>query len=121
MWDGRGATKLFSVCLAHCHVRLCSWRYPSVHESSSFTNKAHFYPPPQFMAPEMLFGESYDEKADVFSFGVTLWELMTRRLGQNVPAPPFVTTPSVVSLKSPHDALSVPLPRVAGPLEWTVS
>jgi hypothetical protein len=34
----------------------------------------------QFMAPEMLFGESYDEKADVFSFGVTLWEIITGRL-----------------------------------------
>ena len=29
------------------------------------------------MAPEMLFGETYDEKADVFSFGVTLWEIIT--------------------------------------------
>ena len=39
-----------------------------------------YFPPRQFMAPEMLWGEAYDDKADVFSFGVTLWEIMTCRV-----------------------------------------
>ena len=34
----------------------------------------------EFMAPELLFGDPYDERADVFSFGVVLWELITRRI-----------------------------------------
>ena len=33
---------------------------------------------PANMAPEVVRQEPYDEKADVFSFGVVLWELLTR-------------------------------------------
>ena len=37
----------------------------------------------EFMAPEVIWGESYDERADVFSFGVVLAELMSwRRAGE---------------------------------------
>ena len=31
------------------------------------------------MAPEVIHGFKYTEKADVFSFGVILWELATRK------------------------------------------
>lgn len=33
----------------------------------------------QWMAPEVINGHKYTEKADVFSFGVILWELATRK------------------------------------------
>ena len=33
----------------------------------------------EFMAPEVIFGESYDDRADVFSFGVVLAEIIARR------------------------------------------
>lgn len=33
----------------------------------------------QWMAPEILRHDKYDEKADVFSFGIVLWELLTRQ------------------------------------------
>jgi len=33
----------------------------------------------EWMAPEVMCGESYDEKADVFSFGMVLTELITRK------------------------------------------
>jgi len=33
---------------------------------------------PVYMAPEVLRGEKYDEMADIHSFGIVLWELMTR-------------------------------------------
>lgn len=33
----------------------------------------------QWMAPEVIAGYKYTEKADVFSFGIILWELATRK------------------------------------------
>ena len=34
----------------------------------------------QWMAPEVVASQSYTEKADVYSFGVNLWELWTRKV-----------------------------------------
>ena len=34
----------------------------------------------QWMAPEVIGGHIYTEKADVYSFGVNLWELLTRKI-----------------------------------------
>jgi len=35
---------------------------------------------PQWMAPEVLREERYSESADVFSYGVVVWELVTKRM-----------------------------------------
>ena len=47
---------------------------------------------PAYMAPEVFMGR-YDEKCDVYSFGICLWEMLTqekvwkiKRKGVNVPA-----------------------------------
>jgi serine/threonine protein kinase len=32
----------------------------------------------QWMAPEVISGQSYTEKADIFSFGIILWEIASR-------------------------------------------
>lgn len=34
----------------------------------------------EYMAPEVLFGEEYDDKADIFSFGVVLAQIVTRKV-----------------------------------------
>jgi serine/threonine protein kinase len=34
---------------------------------------------PVWLAPEMMRKESYDEKVDVYSYGVILWELIARK------------------------------------------
>jgi len=35
---------------------------------------------PLWMPPEVLFGQEFNEKADVYSFGIVLWELLTGQL-----------------------------------------
>lgn len=32
------------------------------------------------MAPEIMRGEPYTEKSDIFSFGMILWEIMTSKI-----------------------------------------
>jgi serine/threonine protein kinase len=34
---------------------------------------------PCWTAPEVIRGEKYDERADVFSFGIVMWEVLTRK------------------------------------------
>lgn len=34
----------------------------------------------QWMAPEVMDGHNYTEKADVYSYGINLWELLTRKI-----------------------------------------
>ena len=34
---------------------------------------------PLWMAPEVLQNKEYDESADVYSFGIVLWELYTQK------------------------------------------
>ena len=44
----------------------------------------------RYMAPEVLRGEAYTEKCDVFSFSIVLWEMIARKppnikFGQRMP------------------------------------
>ena len=41
--------------------------------------RSEFHGTPEWMAPEMLRAEPYDERADIYSFGVVCWELLTTR------------------------------------------
>jgi len=43
----------------------------------------------EFMAPEIIVGNEYDQKADVFSYGMLLFEIITRKdVGQVIPRGP---------------------------------
>lgn len=48
-------------------------------KADTMTNKIGTY---QWMAPEVIQGQQYSEKADVYSFGIILWEIASRK-------PPF--------------------------------
>lgn len=35
---------------------------------------------PCWTAPEVISGDKYNEKGDVYSFGIVMWEVLTRKL-----------------------------------------
>eukprot|EP00435_Cladocopium_sp_Y103_P034837 s2136_g9.t1 len=51
--------------------------FPSAPQQVCMTSGAGTY---HWMAPEVLSGQSYDEKVDVYSYGICLYELITRRI-----------------------------------------
>jgi serine/threonine protein kinase len=59
------------------------------------------------MAPEVLENDSYSEKADVYSYGIVLWEILARE-------PPFASyTPFQIISKVVQDHERPPLSKIA--------
>jgi serine/threonine protein kinase len=52
---------------------------PVVHDSSTSLSLTRGVGTPLWMAPEVLYGQSYTYSADVYSYGIVLWEILTRR------------------------------------------
>ncbi|KAF2073209.1 hypothetical protein CYY_005491 [Polysphondylium violaceum] len=57
-------------------VKVADFGLSKIKIGSSTTGQAGS---PLYMAPEMLLNKEYDEKCDVFSFGILLWELLTKQ------------------------------------------
>lgn len=66
----------------------------------------------EYMAPEILWGEQYDERADVFSFGCIAWALLARRVPG---AGGFMVREARSKFKLDFDALRAGLPPGAPP------
>jgi len=64
----------------------------------------------EYMAPEILWGEPYDERADVFSLGCLLWSLLARRVPG---AAGFMLREPRTKFKLDFDALRAALPADA--------
>jgi len=61
----------------------------------------------EFMAPEVILGKDYDETADVYSFGMLLFEIITRKdVGKLIPRAPqdgFKINESKIRPQIPRD------------------
>jgi serine/threonine protein kinase len=62
---------------------------------------------PQYMAPEQLFGDAVDGRADLYATGAVLFECVTGR--------PVFEAPSLVALLARHLEDNAPNPRVLNP------
>lgn len=54
-----------------------------VYEQEYYKSDKNMALPIKWMAPESLENGSYSVKSDVWSYGITLWELLTRYIFQN--------------------------------------
>ena len=94
--DEHGVAKVCDFGLAH--LKLGSGVNTSRHGSPSWT------------APEVLKGEARDEKADTYSYGMLLFELMTRELPFNNVSPAQVVMGVITNL--------LPRPTLPNAKEW---
>lgn len=64
----------------HWRIKICDFGLARIPRKST-RPMTHKIGTPFFMAPEVILGKEYDDKADVFSYGVVLLELVTRCKG----------------------------------------
>jgi len=60
-------------------VKIADFGLARMRQTTQVSAKSEFHGTPEWMAPEMLRAEDFDERADSYSFGVVLWELLTAR------------------------------------------
>ncbi|EGC28777.1 hypothetical protein DICPUDRAFT_159737 [Dictyostelium purpureum] len=58
-------------------VKVTDFGFSQIKEGEEFQDKAA-KGTPLWMAPEVMMGNPYNEKADVYSFGIILWEILTK-------------------------------------------
>ncbi len=50
---------------------------PSMHDTSTMSLQSRYYNGPEYVAPEILKGECHGKPADMWSFGVMIFEMLT--------------------------------------------
>jgi len=63
----------------HYRVKVCDFGLSCVKHQPKIKDKDSVPGTPLYMAPEVLLGHELDEKCDVYSFGIVLWQILTRR------------------------------------------
>ena len=64
-------------------VKIADFGLARARRNTLVSGRSGFHGTPEWMAPEMLRAEDYDEKADSYSYGVVLWELLAARTPWN--------------------------------------
>src|SRR3989338_4013217 len=62
----------------HGTVKVCDFGLSAIKLTEKLQDKDSIPGTPLWMAPEVLTGRPLDEKCDVYSFGIVLWEIFTR-------------------------------------------
>ena len=61
-------------------VKIADFGLSRVRRNTLLSGRSNIHGTFEWMAPEMLRAENFDEKADVYSYGVVLWELLSAPL-----------------------------------------
>lgn len=64
---------------ANSCVKLCDFGMARLREHTYIATQ-HISGSPSWMAPEVLRGDDFDDKSDVYAFGVIMWELLMRKI-----------------------------------------
>lgn len=62
----------------HGTVKVCDFGLSAIKLTDKLLDKDSIPGTPLWMAPEVLMGRPIDEKCDVYSYGIVLWEIFTR-------------------------------------------
>ncbi|CAD8174233.1 unnamed protein product [Paramecium octaurelia] len=63
------------------NVKLCDFGLSKINKKIDHkVNKGARIGTPNWMAPEIMRGEPYQEKSDIYSFGMILWEIITQQI-----------------------------------------
>ena len=101
--------KSLNVLLDHKYsAKLADFGWARIKETS-MTGKIGTY---QWMAPEVISCNAYTEKADVYSFGIVMWELAARR-------PPYYGMDAIeVANKVVHEGIRPCIKEGEAPISW---
>lgn len=74
------------------------------------TDSGHVVGTPQYMAPELLLGQTCDGRADQYALAVTVYELLSGRLPFDGPTPAAIFLQQTTQEATPLDALPLSIP-----------
>ena len=88
------------------NVKLCDFGLSRIKNTKKNKNNNIRVGTPHWMAPEILQGEKYECESDVYSFGIILWEMLTRQI-------PYknLTTAEIVKLVGNDKTHHIPIPN----------